>query len=790
MTEQIKGIKDNASIGIDGLFDHETVQSYVAELQGLSRAQAEASLASNGLESAQRKQILSALEASVATKTLTAGQIQERLATQLNSKEDAKVITQKLVKAGILSAESGSTNVLTADILKQAIANGTLSKSDAGVIAGALGITGVNVGETISFEVLTSAIWANIAAMLKWLATNPVGWVILATGALYVLAKAFVDNTTSMEEAKEETREYINTLSSINSEVETLESKLKSLDNQIENLDPITDAEDIENLKLESAELENQLAILKEKQRLAGIDTDNAAKDSLSRKQTSRYEFGENSSYNPDPVTGGYITYKTAVEVTRMEELQNAMDAYKEYAKEKLELESELAKMAESKEYSQEEWDKLEESIGNLDEKMQNARTHASELANELNEEKNGLTGADESSKALLSSTNSVLKEYRNWTDEISSTTDALNNNANAIKGVTTETQKILDNFATITSSVEQIAKQLEPQFAQLGEAYKEIFTEDGFTLDNVDNSMLEGLRTTFAEIGEEIGVTFDSSKLEPFFNSLTNGTATSEQVQQAFNDLATAYFYSTDTLQNLNDTTAESIQKQLEELGVVNAKDVVYDTLSVKTEALALQEQFLADNGYSLSEATNMKAIMFLNEAGASETARQYLFQLVATEQIFNNQDLNAKQKIDELEKLAIAYGQTAIAAKIANMEKAAEAGHTQIDYDKELMSLQAHLNDGMSQVNVDFKQIEHNAGSAGKDAGDAYLEAFEKELAALQDLRDRGIIDESTYLDRLRELYIRYFEDREEYLDEYNKYGREYLEGKIYALFYSNVV
>ena len=66
---------------------------------------------------AQRNQILSALKATAATKVLTTGQIEERIATQLNSAEDAKVITQKLVKAGLLSTESGATNALTIDIL-------------------------------------------------------------------------------------------------------------------------------------------------------------------------------------------------------------------------------------------------------------------------------------------------------------------------------------------------------------------------------------------------------------------------------------------------------------------------------------------------------------------------------------------------------------------------------------------------------------------------------------------------------------------------------------------------
>ena len=312
---------------------------------------------------------------------------------------------------------------------------------------------------------------------------------------------------------------------------------------------------------------------------------------------------------------------------------------------------------------------------------------------------------------------------------------------ANEIEGVSEAQSELEDSLpdggelvSTISTSVKQIATQLEPQFAKLGEAYNDIFTEGGFTLDNVDNTMLENLRKSFAEIEKEIGVVFDSSKIEDFFSALNNNDPS--KVQSAFNDLATAYLYSTDTLDNLNEATADSITKQLEELGVINAKEIVYDTLAVKTQALALQEQFLAENGYALADATSTKVSGFLNEAGASEVARQYLFQLVATEQIFNNQDLNAKQKIDELQKLATAYGQTAIAAKIANMEKASVDGHVSIDYDKELASLQAHINEGINNVKVDFSGIQTNASSAGKSHAEEYLDGLKDKLSDLDNV------------------------------------------------------
>ena len=158
---------------------------------------------------------------------------------------------------------------------------------------------------------------------------------------------------------------------------------------------------------------------------------------------------------------------------------------------------------------------------------------------------------------------------------------------------------------STITSSIEQIATQLEPQFKKLGDAYKEIFTADGFTLDAVDNSMLEDLRKTFTEIEEEIGVTFDTTQLENFFAVLSNSNSTAKQTQEAFNNIATSYLYSTDVLESLNSTTVDSIAKQLESLGITNASQLATEALAAKEEYLAFARREHTDEAGNLVSVT-----------------------------------------------------------------------------------------------------------------------------------------------------------------------------------------
>lgn len=327
---------------------------------------------------------------------------------------------------------------------------------------------------------------------------------------------------------------------------------------------------------------------------------------------------------------------------------------------------------------------------------------------------------------------------------------------------------------STISTSVQQIKDQLSSAFKELGDAYQNIFTENGFSIDDVDNDMLSGIKSAFEELEG-----FDTSNLDKFFDTLTNSASTADEVQQAFNDLATAYFYSTETLDKLNDATAESIEQQLEEMGVVNAHEVVYGELAAKTEALALQKEFAAQAGYDLINATNDEVTGFLNHAGASEVARAYLFKLVAEEQVFNAQGLDTSGKIAALKELATAYGQTAIAAKIAHMEDQASKSHTSLT-ESDYASMVNEVNSAVNNIQIDFSGVgSKSAGSAGKEAGDAYLEAFEKELKQLEDDKDNGLITEKQYLDGLRRLYNKYFRDKKKYLDQYKKYERQYLEG-----------
>jgi len=90
--------------------------------------------------------------------------------------------------------------------------------------------------------------------------------------------------------------------------------------------------------------------------------------------------------------------------------------------------------------------------------------------------------------------------------------------------------------------------------------------------------------------------------------------------------------------------------------------------------------------------------------------------------------------------------------------------------------------------KVNYDYGKAAKGASKGGKEAGDAYVEAYEKELKKLEDLRDRGLISEKEYLNRLKPLIDKYFKDRAKYAEKYAEELKKYMDQML--SYYNSVI
>ncbi len=368
---------------------------------------------------------------------------------------------------------------------------------------------------------------------------------------------------------------------------------------------------------------------------------------------------------------------------------------------------------------------------------------------------------------------------------------------------ITSETSAGMDEPKWgFSQTIDQLNTQLKPAFDSLKSAYQDIFTDDGFTLENVDLSMLDSIKSKLDELNELEGanISIDYSSFDNLVRVLTDTSSTADDVQAAFNSLAT------DIVGALNPAISECsgenyklVQSLLESVGIMNSEEVMASSLGYTYEEYIAAKEEAADAGFDLANATESEIDAFVREALESGNCGQALVLLQLKKLLVNSTSINTASDIQQIMNLASAAGMgTEVLTQLANAKSilgTVEAGGSVSlnSYQKALDDVQSAKQSMLDRkpVEVDFGNIgggKKSAGSAGKEAADAYLEAFEKELKDLDDLKSRGKITEKQYLDALRKLYLKYFRDKEKYLKEYAKYEHQYLDGGLHAICCSN--
>lgn len=338
----------------------------------------------------------------------------------------------------------------------------------------------------------------------------------------------------------------------------------------------------------------------------------------------------------------------------------------------------------------------------------------------------------------------------------------------------------------SVSQTLDQLNTRLKPAFDSLQSAYRDIFTDDGFDLNSIDIlSTCDSIKSKLDDLNEIEGITVGYSAFENFVRVLKNTEATEYDVETAFDALA-------DSIAQAGLSGAEdfdTMKAVLEDLGVVNETVIAFQALAENTEALKESGLDLENAGYTQLQA-------FAQEKLGAEEAAQGVAILVYQQMLAADNPLDTMASIQALANLGGKSAETAgilaelaqIMARISNLQAwiADNPGAdtslieaTLAGLERKAESLKSKIYDG-----VDFENVgggASKAGNAGKDAADAYLDAFEEEYGRLKDMTDRGEISEAQYLSELRTLYTKYFKDRKEYLDEYQKYESEYLSGML---------
>ena len=192
-------------------------------------------------------------------------------------------------------------------------------------------------------------------------------------------------------------------------------------------------------------------------------------------------------------------------------------------------------------------------------------------------------------------------------------------------------------------------------------------------------------------------------------------------------------------------------------------------EQLGINTTALAAYKvQKILANGNPLDTSTSIQALYALGQQ-AGLTAAQ----------------LEVLKSIMDLINSANAADGKAGGGSVAatEMMKAAE---NKLKNFRTLVEEQ--LKENTPKLSFDYDGAKKGASKGGKDAGDAYVEAYEKELKQLEDMRDRGLISEKEYLNRLKTLIDKYFKDREKYAEKYAEELKKYMDQML--SYYNSVI
>lgn len=339
-----------------------------------------------------------------------------------------------------------------------------------------------------------------------------------------------------------------------------------------------------------------------------------------------------------------------------------------------------------------------------------------------------------------------------------------------------------------IKDTITQLNTQLKPAMDSLADAWGEIFSgENGeMNLDNIDLlSITEAIQSELDKLNDPNGLNLeiDYSSYEEFVRVLEDTASTEEDVRNAFDGLADSI---TSGLSGFEDF--KTVKEALLDLGVINNEVVAFDALINKTE-------LLKEANIDLSTASGETIKEFAGQYVSANQLTDAIIMLTAQKLLYNLQEMNSTNEVANLKELAENAGYTGEVIKYLteleqiyqNVASGVYGTNTQQvamakERARQLLNL---IQESATKVNyepeIDYSGAKKSASAGGKDAGDAYVEAFEEELQNLKDLRDQGVISEKEYLDRYRALYEKYFKDIDGYAKEFADNQKQYLDGML---------
>ena len=704
-------------------------------------------------------------------------------ATAANKVETNSETEQLMVKAGLITAEqmeTGATIQASLADIQLAINSKAVTLAEGQQIATTLGLDAAQLKAAGSTMLLSTAQKSAAASTtllgkaLNLIKAHPVIATITAVAALVAITDALTTSEKEMLEAHEESvekaKESISEYEELARELETIQQSYDDNKQKLEDLyklrknQTITQAEKdyLNELEGQNEKLKKQIEY---KQSLADIeakeaeddavktlkektqnDLTTASTDKVGRTTYDKITDAEKIKQNTGTISGltnyliGFEKVIKGVELSQedidrytaqLDVFQKKLDSIKgdSYAsdqdRELYQNEIDLLNSLLNGTLTYEQYDKVTSSKTSTIEELISKNEELLQKVEPLNEAIKSTSGEN---YELKKANDEIIASAKDATVKFNEYTNVLNNTSDALSGVSDKTNDITV-LSTISETVEHLGKKVKPVLDSLSSAYQDIFTDDGFTLENVGVDMLNSVKDAIAEINEIDGIDIDSSAFEDFTRVLSTTEITmdgvktkEEEVHDAFNNLVTDIINGTDSTFASSDAFNTLVQS-LKEMGVTNADEAL-------TEIKKTQDQ-LIKQGIDINNITAEEAEAFLKEAEALGISTQW-FKTYTLQKAIAENPLDTSEDIEALENLCNVLGVTGEMLEYVNAIKYAnqmiefkektgmgapiEAMEATINSAKE--KIQKLLDEGsVFEFDFEFEYDGNKAGGKGSD-------------------------------------------------------------------------
>ena len=209
-------------------------------------------------------------------------------------------------------------------------------------------------------------------------------------------------------------------------------------------------------------------------------------------------------------------------------------------------------------------------------------------------------------------------------------------------------------------SAMIDLINSMSDGFDILDKIYADIYDGDNFDFTNLDSSKFEdafnGLKDEYTN----------------FIETVSASPTDINACQDAFNQLTTAFIKQKGILENVTQENKQLTIDMLENMGVVNAEEVVLNQLAQQERILAIETEkaSLATKELAMDSWDSINALM--NQEGASEVARIAMAQLALEKMHVNNIKISTSEDIQQIINLAnTALAGTEALAKLASAKQ-----------------------------------------------------------------------------------------------------------------------